>query len=157
MSDCHDAVALLVEDDSRDAEKEILHIRNLLQEESAQRIVHLEEIDILVVAWQFGFDVVVLESKTVAGEHVEKFVLCHHAALSDAFDELIGQEVVSTKGNIGVVFAIACLDGHRACDAVIVEDARRLHETARRVICLVAHHVAHGGEGNVYVFVVHLL
>ena len=90
MSDGHDAVALLVEDDSRDAEKEILHIRNLLQEESAQRIVHLEEIDILVVAWQFGFDVVVLESKTVADEHVEKFVLCHHAALSDAFDELVG-------------------------------------------------------------------
>ena len=90
VSDGHDAVALLVEDDSRDAEKEILHIRNLLQEESAQRIVHLEEVDILVVAWQFGFDVVVLESKTVAGEHVEKFVLCHHAALSDAFDELVG-------------------------------------------------------------------
>ena len=90
MSDCHDAVALLVEDDSRDTEEEILHIRNLLQEESAQRIVHLEEIDILVVAWQFGFDVVVLESKAVTGEHVEKFVLCHHAALSDAFDELVG-------------------------------------------------------------------
>ena len=153
MADAYYLVALLVEHDGRDAEEEVFHVGNLLQEEAAHGIVHPEQVHFLVLAGQLGLHVVILEAHAVAGEHVEEFVLCHHAALPYSPDKLVGQHVVFAERYVGITL-LAYLYLYERGSAVIIEDAARLYESAGRGGGLIVEHSAHGGEGDVYIVVI---
>ena len=126
----HNLVALLVEHDGRYAEEEILHVGNLFQKEAAHRVVHPEQVHLPVLRRQLGLDVVILEAHSIAGEHVEEFVLSHHAAPANVADQFVGQLVLVAEGYIGI-FLSPDFHADDRRGTIIIEDCGRLRETAR--------------------------
>ena len=92
--------------------------------------MHPEEVHFPVLRRQLGLDVVVLEAHSIAGEHVEEFVLSHHAAPANVADQFVGQLVLVAEGYIGI-FLSPDFHADERRGTIIIEDGGRLRETAR--------------------------
>ena len=105
MAHLHDMASFVVKDDTSYGEEEILHIHALLDEETSEEITELEQLYFLILSFRLGLNVEEPYALTVAGQHVKELVLCHHHILTDFFDDVVWQLIVSTERDVFILLS----------------------------------------------------
>ena len=125
VPDLHDVTALIIKDNNRHREEEVLHIEHLFDEEAVELVAEAEISNIPILCFLLRIDIEEADPLSVTCECIEEFILRHDHVFANLIDDVIRKHVIATERDILIRLA-ALRKGARLNNTTIIKHHRRI-------------------------------